>query len=178
MDKPEINQVVKSLGFHDFKWIEAKEIEVANWVRFKCMFGCTSYGTKASCPPQVPTIKECADFFNEYHRAILIHFRKSLKNPNNRVDWGKEVNDGLIKLEREIFLKGYPKAFILFMDECHLCYECALARTECHHKKEARPCPEAFGVDIFSLAHKYSYPVEVLKNYELEMNRYAILLVD
>ncbi len=178
MDKTEINKVIKSFGFHDFKWIESKDIEVANWVRFKCMFGCSSYGAKASCPPQVPSVIECRQFFSEYQRAVLIHIRKQLKNPEDRVNWGKGINGELIKLEHQIFLNGYQMAFVLFMDECHLCYECALARTECHNKKESRPSVEAFAVDVFATARKFDFPIDVLKSYTEEMNRFAILLID
>ncbi len=178
MGEAEIDKIVKTFGYQNYKWIEATAIEVANWVRFKCMFGCPSYGAKASCPPQVPSVQECRDFFSEYKRAILIHFKKQLNNPEERKNWGKEMNDDLIKLERELFLNGYYKAFILFMDECHLCYECALSRAECHNKKEARPCPEALGVDVFATARKFGFPIEVLKDYGNEMNRFAILLVD
>jgi len=178
MDKTEINKKLKTYGFNDYKWIEAHDIIVANWVRFKCMFGCTSYGTKASCPPEVPSIQECREFFSEYHRAVLIHLRKKLEHPEDRVAWGKEVNTTLIKLEHDIFLDGYYKAFVLFMDECQLCYECALSRSDCHHKKDSRPSPEALGVDVFATAHKYNYPLDVLKDYSNEMNRFAILLID
>lgn len=177
MDNPEINKMVKSFGFHDYKWIDAKDIVVANWVRIKCMFGCESYGAKASCPPQVPSVEECKAFFREYQHAILFHSKKRLDEPDLRGKWSNEINAQLVKLEREVFLSGYPKAFVLFIDECHFCYECALARTECHHKKESRPCLEAFGVDVFATALKYNYTIEVLKDGD-EMNRFAILLID
>jgi len=178
MDKAEIGKILNAFNINDFKWIEAKDIEVANWVRFKCLFGCDSFGSKASCPPQVPSIQECKQFFSEYQRAILLHFKKKLKNPDERGSWGKEINDHLIRLEREIFLKGYHMAFVLFIDECHMCYECALSRSECHHKQESRPSPEALGVDVFATARKYGYPISVLKSFSDEMNRFGILLID
>jgi predicted metal-binding protein len=178
MDKVEINKIIKSFGFSDYKWIGASDIVVANWVRFKCMFGCKSYGNKASCPPQVPSIQECKDFFSEYNRAVLIHIRKQLEFPDDRLKWGKEINTELIKVEREVFLAGYYKTFVLFMDECHMCYECALSRSECHFKNESRPCPEALGVDVYATARKHNYPIEVLKNHSSEMNRFGILLID
>lgn len=178
MGDPEIDKIIKSYGFEDFKWVKPETIEVANWVRFKCMFGCESYGSKASCPPQVPSIDECRDFFSEYRRAVLIHFNKILDNPEDRKAWGKEINNGLIKIERDVFLQGYYKTFVLFMDECQLCYECALARTECHNKKESRPSPEAMGVDVYTTARKHGYPIEVLKDHGEAMDRFSILMVD
>ena len=42
--------------FSDFKWIDPKEIVVAQWVRMKCMFGCSEYGQNTSCPPNVPSL--------------------------------------------------------------------------------------------------------------------------
>jgi predicted metal-binding protein len=178
MDKPEINQIIKNQGFNDFKWIEAKKIVVAQWVRFKCMFGCPSYGTKASCPPEVPSINECKEFFNDYQRAILIHINKKLNNLNDRMQWGKEINNQLLQVEKEIFLAGYRKVFLLFMDECQLCKDCNVARTDCHFKQQSRPCPEALGVDVFETAHKFNFPIEVLKDFNEEMNRFSIILVD
>ncbi len=178
MDKSIINQIVINQGFNDFKWIEAKGIVVAQWVRFKCMFGCPSYGTKASCPPEVPSIDECREFFKDYQRAILIHIEKKLENPDERDNWSKEINNQLLKVEREIFLAGYRKVFLLFMDECQLCKDCSVNRENCHYKKMSRPCPEALGVDVFETAHKYGFPIEVLKDKTEEMNRFSIILVD
>ena len=38
--KAEIESVLVSHNFTDFKWIDPKEIVVAQWVRVKCTFGC------------------------------------------------------------------------------------------------------------------------------------------
>jgi predicted metal-binding protein len=34
-------------------------------VRMKCMYGCASYGRKACCPPNTPTVAECERFLKE-----------------------------------------------------------------------------------------------------------------
>ncbi len=49
-------------GFTDFKWIAPEQIVVAQWVRMKCMFGCSNFGRKAACPPQTPSVSECERF--------------------------------------------------------------------------------------------------------------------
>ena len=45
-------------GVDDYRWIDPKDIVVAQWVRMKCMFGCGSYGRNASCPPNLPSWKD------------------------------------------------------------------------------------------------------------------------
>jgi predicted metal-binding protein len=58
--------------FSDFKWIDPKEIVVAQWVRMKCLFGCSEYGQNASCPPNVPSVLECRQFFSEYNESLCL----------------------------------------------------------------------------------------------------------
>ncbi len=174
----ELDQIFKRHGFDDYRWIKASAIEVANWVRFKCMFGCTSYGKKGTCPPQVPPVDECRAFFNEYTDAVLFHFVKKLEKPLDRIPWSKDLSQKLIKIEREVFWAGYYKAFMLFMDECRLCSDCTGTREGCIHKDDARPGPESLAVDVFSTVRNAGYPIEVLSSYDQEMNRYAILMIN
>ncbi len=165
-------------GFDDYRWIRADQIQVAHWVRFKCMFGCSSYGKKGTCPPQVPAVEECRAFFAEYKEAVLFHLEKAVEKPEDRVPWSREVSQRLIQLEREVFWSGYHKAFMLFMDECRFCATCAGSRESCVKKEDARPGPESLAVDVFATARSAGYPIEVLRHYDEIMNRYAILLVE
>ena len=83
-----------------------------------------------------------------------------------------------MKLERDVFVAGYEKAFLLFMDGCSLCKECPGERTECKQPRMARPTPEAMAVDVFSTVRSAGFRIEVLSNYEQAMNRFAFLLVE
>ena len=165
-------------GFSDFRWIDPKEIVVSQWVRMKCIFGCNEYGQTATCPPNVPSIIECERFFREYSQAVIFHFEKKVKKPEDRFAWTRKVNLKLLKLEREIFLSGFQKAFLLFLDSCNICKECSGKREECKNPKSSRPEPEALGVDVYTTVRKVGYPVEVLSDYSQAMNRYSFLLIE
>lgn len=164
-------------GFSDYRWIKAENIVVAHWVRFKCIFGCTSYGKKGTCPPQVPSVEACQTFFREYEEAVILHFAHRVDRPEDRRDWSRDISGKLVALERKVFLAGFEKAFMLFMDECRLCRNCTGSRQECVNKEEARPGPESLAVDVFSTVRSVGYPIEVLTDYGCEMNRYAFLMV-
>jgi len=164
--------------FKDFKWIEPKNIVVSQWVRMKCMFGCSNYGKIACCPPNTPSVDDCASFFREYNEGVVFHFEKKLERPEERHEWARGINARLLKLEREVFLADNPKTFLLFMDSCSLCKECAEVRINCKNKRSARPAPEAMAVDVFSTVKKIGYSIEVLRDYSKTMNRYAFLLIE
>ena len=174
----ELEALFKRHGFKDFKWIEPREIVVSQWVRMKCFFGCPEFGKTAACPPNIPTLSECRDFFLEYKKAVIFHFEKTVKKPEDRHAWTQKINLRLLELEREVFLLGFQKAFLLFMDSCTLCAPCPGKRSECKYPKKARPAPEAMGVDVFSTVRKIGYPIKVLSDYTQKMNRYSFLMIE
>ncbi|WXG44437.1 MAG: DUF2284 domain-containing protein [Promethearchaeati archaeon SRVP18_Atabeyarchaeia-1] len=165
-------------GFNDFKWIDPAKIIVSQWVRMKCTFGCPEYGRNASCPPNTPSVPECEKFFKEYKESVVFHFPKKVDKPEDRHAWTKKVSLSLLELEREVFLSGYRKAFLLVMDSCGLCEECTGNRQTCKQPRLSRPTPEALAVDVFATVRQIGYPIEVLRDYSETMNRYAIMLIE
>lgn len=172
-----IEALLKEHGFNDYKWISGKDIKVAQWVRFKCIYGCTSYGKKSACPPNVPAVSECERFFSEYESAVIVHFEIKNKDKQDLEGLGQIINMELFKLEKDIFLAGYYKAFTMFIDECGICNACADKRIECRNKKIARPCTEALAVDVYGTVTSIGYPVKVINDDNDTINRYSIVLI-
>ncbi|MGE5343294.1 MAG: DUF2284 domain-containing protein [Candidatus Omnitrophota bacterium] len=165
-------------GCQGFKIFSPQEIVVAQWVRMKCMFGCGEYGKNPCCPPNVPSIAECERFFREYTTAAVFHFKWSVDKPEDRFPWTKKVNLQLLKLEREIFLSGYERTFLMFLDSCRLCDDCAGTKENCKQPRNARPGPDALGMDVYSTVRKLGYQVEVRTDYTQEMDRFAFLMIE
>jgi predicted metal-binding protein len=178
-DKSQVlESLFRELGYSDFKWLDPQAIVVSQWVRMKCRFGCNEYGNNAVCPPLVPSVPECERFFREYSLAAVFHFAKKLDRPEDRHEWTKGVSEDLLELERRVFISGYRKAFLLYLDSCHICQNCSGDKKPCKHPKEARPTPEALGVDVFATVSPLGYPIEVLSDFDQTMNRYAFLLIE
>ena len=176
--KTKLEEMFRRRGFTDFRWFDPKNIVVAHWVRMKCRFGCGEYGHSACCPPNTPPVEECDRFFREYRRGAIFHFARAVDKPEDRFGWTKRVNLGLSKLEREVFLAGHVKAFLLFMDSCSFCAACTGAPAACKDPRRARPAAEAMAVDVYSTVLRAGFPIEVLSDYKQTMNRYAFLLID
>ena len=164
--------------FADFRWIDPRKIVVSQWVRMKCAYGCNEYGVTATCPPNVPSVPECERFFMEYKEAVVFHLAKKVHKPEDRFAWTRKINLRLLKLEREIFISGHEKAFLLFMDSCNICPECSGRKEICKKPKMARPTPEAMSVDVYATVRQLGYPIQVLYDYSQTMNRYAFLMIE
>ncbi len=178
MEKPRVEDRLREYGFDDFRWLSGKDIVVNQWVRFKCQLMCQRYGESAVCPPSLPSIAACREFFAEYESAVVLRKQKTAEHREPDSVLFREIDDNLLALERAVFLDGYYKAMALPMTVCYLCRECTGDRTTCRHKDKARPNPEALGVDVFATVRALGYPVEVLNDYGETMNRYALLLVE
>ncbi len=174
----ELAAVFEKHGCSDYKWIESQDIVLGQWVRMKCLFACPRFGRQVGCPPNIPSISECRQFFSEYDQGVIFHFEKTLELPEERRDWPRGVNQRLLKVEREVFLLGHEKAFLLFMSSCKICEDCTGVREECKHPGKARPTPEAMGVDVFTTVRRLGFPIEVVQDYTRKMDRYAFLMID
>ena len=165
-------------GCEDFKCVDPKHIVVSHWVRMKCAFGCPNYGCNSTCPPNLPSVAECRQFFDEYTLATIFHFPKTVDTREDRYAWTKKLNMNLLKLERAVFLTGYRKALIFLIDQCQICETCTGERATCKSPKLARPAIEGMAVDVFATVRQVGYPIEVLSDYAQEMNRYALLMIE
>ena len=177
-DRTELALMFHQHGYSDFQWVEPREVVVSQWVRMKCTFGCGNYGHNAACPPNVPSVSEVRQLFAEYSTMAVFHFAHAVEKPEDRHVWTRGINQGLLKLERELFLAGHYKVFLLCCDSCHLCDECQETRGTCKNPRLARPSPEAMAIDVFTTVRKAGFPIEVLTDYTQTMNRYAFLLIE
>jgi predicted metal-binding protein len=177
-DRQGLERLFREHGCAEFTWIDPKEIVVAQWVRMKCIFGCDDYGANPVCPPNLPSVAECREFIGEYSSAVLFHFPKWVADPEDRHPWVNQLNGELSELEREVFLSGYHKAFMLFPGRCQFCSDCPTTKAECRRPEAARPSAEGLGIDVFSTVRKYGLPIKVLSDYTETMNWYAILLLE
>ncbi len=159
------------MGVDGVKVIDSRSIVTAEWVRMKCQFGCPGFGMGLCCPPTTPTPEVTRKVIDSYEKAILLHRR--LK----KGDRSKGFNEAVVRLEIEIFLDGYYKAWSMGSGPCRLCKECD-PNGLCKHGYEARPSMEACGIDVFKTARDNGFPIKVVRTHEEERNIYGVILVE
>jgi predicted metal-binding protein len=177
ISKDKIESLLTKHGLSDYKWINPKDIVVAQWVRVKCFFGCSDYGL-GTCPPNTPSVLDCDKFFKEYESGLVVRLNKFADKNSYPKDWSREMTDKLLEIEREIFLSGYQKVFLLNQTCCSICKECSGDRLHCKDKTKSRPSPESFAVDVYQTVRKVGLEINVVSVNPAEMNRIAILLIE
>ncbi|WP_291859984.1 DUF2284 domain-containing protein [Marinilabilia sp.] len=177
VDKQKIESILLNQEFSEFEWINPETIVVAHWVRIKCIFGCSDYGL-GTCPPNTPSVEDCSSFFKEYKNGVIIRLRKFADKDKYPSDWSRNVTNKLLETERQIFLQGHQKTFLLNQTCCGICKDCSGNRKDCKDKKNSRPSPEAFAVDVYQTARNVGMEINVVSENPSEINRYAFILID
>ena len=189
---PDVGQEIEKLkGLAAAKEAQVKEIStdqivVAQWVRFKCRYGCKGYGKHFSCPPYAPSPNETQRMVNEYQRGLLLRFDGVPGHgdfgpddiPDDFHDWFRDlilwVNGTVHDLEKSAFYDGYYKAFGFGGYPCIWCehQHCVAEeskgivdeslRRKCRHMDLVRPSMEAAGIDVFATAKKVGWVLETI----------------
>lgn len=171
------------LGASDARIIEMDGIVTAAWVEWKCRYGCPLYNSTLRCPPNTPTYRETRELVDCYKYALLVQFKEDADNaienqPDSTLVLAKlqRATTVTAKLEQDIFLAGYHKAFALGAGPCTLCPECT--RKECRHPKSSRPSMESCGIDVFSTVRNHGYHIEILKDQPQQMNLFGLVFIE
>jgi predicted metal-binding protein len=158
-------------GASDAKVIPVANIHVAEWVRLKCQYGCPEFGTRLTCPPFSPTPDMTRKVLSDYFRAIILKFTA----PADDFDW-KLPHSIAVKVEREVFLNNYYKAFSYGCGPCPYCSKCDLKK--CIHGDVARPSMEASGIDVYATARDSGLVLDVVKTEDAPITCYSLVLID
>ncbi|WXG44796.1 MAG: DUF2284 domain-containing protein [Promethearchaeati archaeon SRVP18_Atabeyarchaeia-1] len=181
-----IVRIALDLGVTDARLITPDQVVVASWVRLKCQFGCPSFASTLICPPFTPPADEVRRALSEYSKILALRFDQAqIQHARNSKEFAsalsgrqKTVNEITTRIERELLLKGYYKAFALPPSRCSLCAECALRPGKCQHPMQVRPMPESLSIDVFQTVRNIGWSVEVKTDPGQSWASYGLILVE
>lgn len=155
-----------SHGFFAAVELDPADIRSQAWVRAKCNYGCSQFGTRWSCPPHAMDQTDFEELLGCYSRALLVAGQPPLR----------DFQESLLALEKEAFLGGFTKALVFSGGPCCWCEECPPER--CSHPEKRRPSLEACGCDVFTLASSCGIPLAPLRDSDDFVQYIGLLLVD
>jgi predicted metal-binding protein len=175
------------------KVINAHDVIVGDWVRFKCMWGCKGYGKHLSCPPYAPSPEEMRGILKEFKTALLLRFQgvpgmRTIDPDQIPLDFHPMykdlilwVHDTVWMLEKMAFYDGYYKAIGLGAYPCIYCEHCVAEESAgtvdrsmkrlCRHMDKVRPSMEAAGMDVFATARKVGWELRTIPCKDMEYGK-------
>jgi len=175
--------------------IRSSDVVVADWVRFKCRFGCKGFGKHMGCPPYGPTVDETRRMVREYQTGLLVRFdgvpgHADLKPEDIPPDFHpffaeliRWVNGTIHIIEKTAFYDGFYKAFGFGAYPCIYCeHQHCVAEEQtgvvdesirrlCRHMDLVRPTMEGAGMDVFATAKKAGWDIQTIPCKDLEYGK-------
>jgi predicted metal-binding protein len=177
------------------KVIPSDLVIVAEWVRFKCRYGCKGFAKHMGCPPYAPSPEETRRMVKEYRYGLLLRFDGIPGHtditpdqiPDDFHPWFRDlilwVNGTIHFIEKTAFYDGFYKAFGFGAYPCIYCeHEHCVAeeqpgvvdesiRRKCRHMDKVRPSMEAGGMDVFATAKNAGWPLTTIPCRDLEYGK-------
>lgn len=180
-----LKSLAQELGL-EVRRISAIDIEVEEWIRLKCQYGCPNYGRRFTCPPYSPEPPAMRAILEGYSTAFMIRYDAPARPREADMQVGKDgmetAVDAFLRLERFAFLNGYPKAFVFGMNYCPGCHVCAVEEGvgACKKPQMARPSLESCGINVRKLLEGSGWDargIDILKQ-EDRVSLISLLLLD
>ena len=146
-----LEQQLSELPLYLYAWIDPKELEFSDRIRWICEHECPMYGKTWACPPGVGTVSACRNKCMGYENCLMISTITEVADISNieetlatRGDH-EEITNQVAALMEEQGVKPY----ILSTEACAICQRCAILDGQpCRHPERMHPCVESHGINV------------------------------
>lgn len=152
-----LEQKLSELPLYIYFFIDPRELEFSQRVRWICEHECNRYGQSWACPPGVGTVEECRAHCLSYNKGLLVSTTTEVEDIADieatlatRGDH-EEITDQVADVLRELGVEP----FVLSTESCAVCPRCAILDGQpCRFPEKMHPCVESQGINIIPVLEK------------------------
>ncbi len=154
-------QQLAEFPLYMYDFIDPKELEFSQRIRWICQNDCKMYGTSWACPPATGEVSQCAAHCRSFDSCLIIGTIT-------------EVND-IANIQETLATRGDHEAitgqvarllqaqgvqpYILSTEACALCQRCAyLDGRPCRFPERMHPCIESQGINLIPTLENLGMP--------------------
>lgn len=146
-----LEEQLQQLPLYGYFFIDPKELEFNDRIRWICEHECPMYGKTWACPPGVGTVRQCRAKCQSYENCLMIATITEVEDIANIDETlatrpqHEAITDQVGALLREQGVNPY----ILSTEACAICDRCAILDGQpCRFPERMHPCVESQGINI------------------------------
>ena len=151
MNRELLEEKLANLPLYLYDFLDPKELEFSDRIRWICEHECPMYGKSWACPPGVGSVPECQKKCLGYENCLMIStivevadisdINETLATRPDHEKVTNQVRDAM----RELGVNPY----ILSTEACAICERCAiLDGLPCRMPGKMHPCVESHGINV------------------------------
>lgn len=174
IDKNKLEEALSGLPLYTYFYIDPKELEFSDRIRYICSAECPMYGRTWACPPAVGEVKTCQARCLSYKDCLVIGTIVEVDDITNIEDSlaTRGDHEELTNQVRAYFREQGIEPYVLSTEACALCDRCAyLDGQPCRHPEHMHPCVESHGINVIPTLEKngldFMYGANIVTWYSL-----------
>ena len=151
MNRERLEEQLAELPLYLYDFLDPKELEFSERIRWICQHECPMYGKTWACPPGVGSVESCREKCLSYKNCLMIatmaevsdiaDIQQTLATRPEHEEITNQVGAAMEALG--------AKPYILSTEACTLCQRCAILDGQpCRHPERMHPCVESHGINI------------------------------
>ncbi len=157
MDINKLEQDLAALPLYAYAFIDPRELEFSDRIRWICEHECPMYGKTWACPPGVGTVEACKAHCLGYPKALVISTITEVQDISDIEETlsTRRAHEEVTDQAAELLRAQGIEPFVLSTEACALCEKCAILDGEpCRMPKKMHPCVESQGINIIPVIEK------------------------
>lgn len=139
------------LPLYTYAFLDPKELEFSDQIRWICEHECPMYGKSWACPPGVGSVAQCQEKCGRYTNCLMI---STIAEVHDIADINETLStrgghEELTNQVRELMRRQQVEPYVLSSEACAICKRCAIADGEpCRRPERMHPCVESHGINL------------------------------
>lgn len=158
MDMEQLKNQLAQLPLYGYFFINPKELEFSDRIRWICRNECPMYGKTWACPPGVGPVPECQEKCLKYENCLMIVTVTEVNDISDIQETlaTRPAHEKITNQVRDLMREQGIRPYILSTEACDICARCAyLDGLPCRLPGKMHPCVESHGINLIPTLEKY-----------------------
>ena len=174
MNREILEARLAELPLYAYFFIDPKELDFSERIRYICQYECPMYGRSWACPPGVGEVSACEKRCKSYGSCLLVGTITEVEDVAdiNACLATRGPHEEVTNQVRDIMRQLGVEPFILSREACAACERCAILDGKpCRFPERMHPCVESHGIvlttTLDALGLEFQYGGNIVTWYSL-----------
>lgn len=149
-----LEEGLSELPLYTYAYLEPKELEFSDRIRWICEHECPMYGKSWACPPGVGSVLECQKKCVSYDNCLMISTIAEVRDiaDINETLSTRGEHETITNQVLELMRQQGVDPYVLSTEACAVCERCAIMDGEpCRRPERMHPCVESHGINLLTI---------------------------
>ena len=146
-----LEQQLQELPLYGYFFIDPKELEFNDRIRWICEHECPMYAKTWACPPGVGSVECCKAKCLSYENCLMISTIVEVEDISNIEETlaTRPQHEAITDQVGDLLRQQGVEPYILSTEACAICDRCAILDGQpCRHPDRMHPCVESQGINV------------------------------